>query len=137
MPPVFLKVRIRTILLHCVCILNHFSHVQPCHPMDHSLPSFSIHGILQAGILEWIAMPSSRDIPDPGIKPKSLMSPALAGRFFTTSMALLVKNPPVSLFYSKKKNKKKSKNLHSLERNLMIPHKFCLFSLIHLIYTKQ
>ena len=27
------------------------------------------------------------DLPDPGIKPKSLMSPALAGRFFTTSAA--------------------------------------------------
>ena len=29
-------------------------------------------------------MPSSRDLPDPGIKPESLMSLALAGRFFTT-----------------------------------------------------
>ena len=31
-----------------------------CHPMDHSLPGFSVHGILQARILEWVAMPSSR-----------------------------------------------------------------------------
>ena len=30
-------------------------------------------------------MPSSRDLPDPGIKPASLVSPALAGGFFTTS----------------------------------------------------
>ena len=29
-------------------------------------------GILQARILEWIAMPSSRDLPDPGIGPVSL-----------------------------------------------------------------
>ena len=29
-------------------------------PMDHSLPGFSIHGILQTRILEWVAMPSSR-----------------------------------------------------------------------------
>uniref|UniRef100_A0AC11CUN4 Uncharacterized protein n=1 Tax=Ovis aries TaxID=9940 RepID=A0AC11CUN4_SHEEP len=29
-------------------------------------------------------MPSFRDIPSPGIEPASLMSPALAGRFFTT-----------------------------------------------------
>ena len=28
--------------------------------------------------------PSPRDLPDPGIKPMSLMSPALAGGFFTT-----------------------------------------------------
>ena len=29
-------------------------------------------------------MPSSRDLPDPGVKPASLMSPALSGGFFTT-----------------------------------------------------
>ena len=29
--------------------------------------------------------PPPRDLPNPGIKPASLMSPALAGRFFTTS----------------------------------------------------
>ena len=29
-------------------------------------------------------MPSPGDLPDPGIEPASLMSPALAGRFFTT-----------------------------------------------------
>ena len=31
-----------------------------CGPMDCSLPGSSVHGILQARILEWIAMPSSR-----------------------------------------------------------------------------
>ena len=44
----------------------------------------SVDGILQARILEWVAMPSSSDLPNPGIEPVSLMSPALAGRFFTT-----------------------------------------------------
>ena len=29
-----------------------------CNPMDWSLPSSTVHGILQARILEWIAMPS-------------------------------------------------------------------------------
>ena len=29
--------------------------------------------------------PSPGDLPDPGIKPPSLMSPALAGRFFTAN----------------------------------------------------
>ena len=33
---------------------------------------------------EWVAVPSSRDLPDPGIEPASLMSPALAGRVLTT-----------------------------------------------------
>ena len=32
--------------------------------------------------------PPPEDIPDPGIEPVSLTSPALAGWFFTTSMAL-------------------------------------------------
>ena len=54
-----------------------------CDPMDDSLPGSSGHGILQARILEWTAMPSSRDLPNPGIKPVSLMSPALAGKLFT------------------------------------------------------
>ena len=31
-----------------------------CDPMDCSLPDSSVHGILQARILEWVAMPSSR-----------------------------------------------------------------------------
>ena len=66
-------------------MLSHFSHIQLCDPMDHSPPGFSIHGILQAGILEWVAIPSTGVLPDPGIEPASLLSPALAGRFFTTS----------------------------------------------------
>ena len=31
-----------------------------CDPTGYSLPGSSIHGILQARILEWVAMPSSR-----------------------------------------------------------------------------
>ena len=31
-----------------------------CDPVDCSLPDSSVHGILQARILEWVAMPSSR-----------------------------------------------------------------------------
>ena len=45
-----------------------------CSPMDRSLPGSSIHGILQARILDWVAMPSSSGLPDPGIKPVPLMS---------------------------------------------------------------
>jgi len=45
--------------------------------MDHSPPGSSVHGILQARILEWVAIPSSRDLPNPEIEPMSLMSPAL------------------------------------------------------------
>ena len=41
-------------------------------------------GILQARTLEWVPCPSPGDLPNPGIEPSSLRSPALAGRFFTT-----------------------------------------------------
>jgi len=40
--------------------------------MDCCLPGPSVHGILQAGILEWIAIPFFRGLSDPGIKPGSL-----------------------------------------------------------------
>ena len=36
-----------------------------CYPMDHSLPGSSVHGILQARILGWVAMPSSRESSQP------------------------------------------------------------------------
>ena len=55
-----------------------------CHPLDCSPSGSSVHGILQARILEWIAMLSSRGSFQPRIELKSLLSPALAGRFFTT-----------------------------------------------------
>ena len=42
-----------------------------CDPMDCSPPGSSVHGILQAGILEWVACPSLGDLPNPGIKPRS------------------------------------------------------------------
>jgi len=41
-----------------------------CDPMDCSLPGFPIHGILQARILEWVTMPSSREYSQPGIEPE-------------------------------------------------------------------
>ena len=40
-------------------------------PMDCSPPGSSVHGILQARILEWLSFPSPWDLPDPGIKPGS------------------------------------------------------------------
>ena len=43
-------------------------------PMDYSLPGSSLHGILQARVLEWVAFSSPGDLPDPRIKP---VSPAL------------------------------------------------------------
>ena len=39
--------------------------------MDYSLPGSSVHEILQARILVWVAMPSARRSSDPGIEPGS------------------------------------------------------------------
>ena len=69
-----------------------------CDPMDYSPPDSSVHGILQARILEWVAMPPPGDLPDPEIEPVSLMSPALTGRFFTTSATWEALKSTMSLF---------------------------------------
>ena len=54
--------------------------------MDCSPSGSSVHGILPARILEWVAIALLwENLPDPGIEPTSLMSSALAGVFFTTS----------------------------------------------------
>ena len=50
-----------------------------CDPMDCSLPGSSVHGILQARILEWVAMPFSRGSSHP--RDQTLVS-CIAGRFF-------------------------------------------------------
>ena len=43
----------------CVCVVVQ-SHPTLCDPMDCSPPGSSVHGILQARILEWVAIPSFR-----------------------------------------------------------------------------
>ena len=60
------------------------SRVWLCNPMDCSPPGCSVHEILQARILEWVAFPSPRDLPVPGINPSSLATPPLADGFFTS-----------------------------------------------------
>ena len=68
------------------CIVSCFSRVQlwvTAWTLAHQAPLSM--GILQARILEWVAMPSPGHLPNPGIEPVSLTSPTLAGRFFTTS----------------------------------------------------
>jgi len=52
--------------------------------MDCSPPGSSVHRIYQARILEWIAISFLGNLPDPGIEPIFLVSPALAVDFFTT-----------------------------------------------------
>ena len=78
-------------LLHCRWILycwalsffpcNLLSHVRLfCDPMDCSLPDSSVHGVLQARILEWVAVPFSRGSSPPRNRTRVSCT---AGGFFT------------------------------------------------------
>ena len=53
--------------------------------IDGNLPGSPVHGIFQARILEWAAISYSKGSFQPRDRPTSLVSPALAGEFFTTS----------------------------------------------------
>ena len=64
---VFLSISFMSISIYCIylgapmCVKSLQSCPTLCDPMDCSLPGSSVLGIHQAKILEWIAMPSSRD----------------------------------------------------------------------------
>ena len=60
-----------------------------CNRMDYSLPGSSVHGILQARIPEWVAMPSSRGSSQPRDRMYSSCDSCI-GFFFTAE-------PPVKL----------------------------------------
>ena len=60
-----------------LCVLNCFSHIWLCDPMDHSLPGSSVHGIYQA----WVAIPISRGSSQPMDQTQVSCS---AGGFFTS-----------------------------------------------------
>ena len=61
------------------------SHLTLWDLLDCSLQGSSVHGILQARILEWVVMPSFRRSSQQRDRTRSFMSPALAWGFFTTS----------------------------------------------------
>ena len=64
--------------MHAVRVKSLQSCPTLCNTTDCSPPGSSVHGDSQARILEWVAMPfpPSGNLPDPGIEPVSLMSPA-------------------------------------------------------------
>ena len=62
--------------LNCVCV-SRLVVSDSLRPTDCSPPGSSVHGIfLQASILEWVAISSPGDFPDPGIEPRSPASEA-------------------------------------------------------------
>ena len=60
-------------MIVCACVRAHTNHLvvsDSLQSMDYSLPGFSVHGVLQATILEWVAFPFSREIfPTQGSNP--------------------------------------------------------------------
>ena len=59
-----------------VCVWKSLSRVRLCDPMD-----YTVHGIIQARILEWVAFPFSRGSSQPGDRTQVS---CIAGRFFTS-----------------------------------------------------
>ena len=71
----------------CLCAKSFQSYPTLCDPMDCSLPGSSVHGILQARVLECVAVPSSRGSSLPRDQTSiSYASPAFAGEFFMTGL---------------------------------------------------
>ena len=81
------------ILLRLIWIINKFSIFLACmHAKSLQSSLFvtpwtvaSIHRFSRQKYWNGLAFPSPGDLPDPGIEPGCLLSPALAGSFFTTS----------------------------------------------------
>ena len=63
----------------CVCVLVTQSYLTFCNSMDCSPPDSSVHGILQARILDWVAIPFSGGSSQP--RDRTWVS-CIAGRFF-------------------------------------------------------
>ena len=73
----------------CMCVLSHLSHVQLfATPWTVAHPSPLTMGFSRQQYWSGLLCPPPGDLPDPGIEPRSLMSPALADAFFTTSTHL-------------------------------------------------
>ena len=69
----------------CVRAKSFQSRLTLCNPMDSSPSGSSVYGTVQAKYRSGLPFPTPGDLPNPGIEPVSLMSPALAGRFLNTS----------------------------------------------------
>ena len=66
-----------------MCAKSLQSSLTLCDPADCILPGSSVHGILQEGILEWVAMPSSRGSFGPRDQTRISCRYCIADRFFT------------------------------------------------------
>ena len=67
----------------CLHVKSLQSCLTLCNPVDCSPPGSSVHGILQARTLEWVATPSSRGSSQPRDQTRASYSSCIAGGFFT------------------------------------------------------
>ena len=84
------QIQNQVLLIYWASYLLHAKSLQSCltlcSPMDRSLPGSSLHGILQARMLEWVTMTSSKGSSQPRDQTQvCYVPPSLAGGFFTTS----------------------------------------------------
>ena len=68
-----------------------------CNSMDYNLPGSSVHGILQARILDWVAMPSSRGSSQPR---DWTCGSCISGGFFTAETNVMKKQMIIKIIYN-------------------------------------
>ena len=68
---------------HSTCMLGRFCQIWLCNTMDYSPLGSSVHGLLQARILEWVAMPSSKGSSPPRNQNRIYSISCIADGFFT------------------------------------------------------
>ena len=89
----------------CVCVHTHArakSCLTLCNPMDCRPLGFSVYGIFQARLLEWVAISkvaTPEDLPHPRIETRSLESSTLAAKFFTIVQPRKLQNGVVIIPY--------------------------------------
>ena len=111
-------------MLTSLYVLVAQSYLTLCDPMDCSPPGSSVHGILQAGTLEWVAISSSRDLPDPGIEPRS-----------PVSSELQVNSPPTEILRTHRAHGRHLVSLHLVIKEVG-PGQSLSYILLDLLYIK-
>ena len=100
-------------------VLSAQSCLTLCDPIDCSLPGSSVHGILQARILGWVAIPFSRGSSQP--RDRTPLS-HIAGRFFTVWATWEVCGVPCYVEWPKRKES--NDGGQTLWSFFKVPHSF-------------
>ena len=95
-----------------------------CNFMDHSLPGSSVHGILQARFLEWVAMPSSRGSSQPRDWTCVSCDSCIAGRFFTAEPRAKPSDQHLVLFCSNEHLFRQQQGKVGQKYNLLLSHQY-------------